>query len=459
MNNNFRPHKHFTPKAHWLNDPNGLVYLDGEYHLFYQYYPYSEIWGPMHWGHAVSKNLIDWTELDVALEPYGDTMIFSGSAVIDVNNTAGFGYGVDGVPPMVLIYTSHWEKDGVIVESQSLAYSLDRGRTFTYYSKENPVLQNPGIRDFRDPKVMWYEGKLESYWVMTVVATNKVYFYKSTNLIDWTLLSEFGEEHGAHGGVWECPDLIRFGEEWVLLVSVIAGAPNGGSAMQYFVGTFDGVKFVNANPPSEVRWLDFGTDYYAGVTWSNMPDERIVMIAWMNNWEYARETPSVGFRGVMTFPRELQLVDGVLMQRWVRELEPRRQPSDLDGHELNSEAAYVIAVEAVVQRDERLQIVIQHSESEQTLIMIASEGQLTFDRTQSGMVNFHESFKKIHYAPFPLLEGGKVQLELLLDRSSIEIIAQNGTFAMTEQLFPANYLKVEVKGASKEVIKELNRII
>lgn len=438
----FRPHIHYSPRQGWMNDPNGLIYFDGEYHMFYQYYPYADVWGPMHWGHAVSKDLMTWEELDYVLEPYEDTMIFSGSAVIDTHNTAGFGYGENGEPAMVAIYTSHYEKDGVIVESQSIAYSLDRGRTFTNY-EHIPVLPNPQVRDFRDPKVFWYDEG--SYWVMTLVQTDRVCFYKSTNLKQWQFLSDFGQQDGAHGGVWECPDLIRFGDEWVLLVSVIAGAPNGGSAMQYFVGTFDGIRFRNANAPDDVRWLDYGADNYAGVTWANVPDGRTLYIAWMNNWDYARLTPSVDFRGVMTIARELTLINGHLKQVPVRELQ--RYQTLLAREERTFtllEAPWMLELEGTSAND--WDIVITHDEQSFTRIAFNyGQNTIEFDRTTSGDGQFHASFPTVHHAPCDF-SGGHVRLRLLIDLSSIELFWNDGEVVMTEQIFPRSYQSLTING-------------
>ena len=243
-----RPQFHFTPEANWMNDPNGMVYYDGEYHLFYQYYPDSTVWGPMHWGHAVSTDLTHWEHLPIGLYPDSLGYIFSGSAVVDWDNTSGL--GKNGQPPMIAIFTHHdpiGEKEGRIdFQYQSIAYSNDKGRTWTKY-EGNPVVSNPGIRDFRDPKVIW--DAASEQWIMVFAAWDHVKFYGSKNLIDWQHLSDFGKEWGTHAGVWECPDLFPMQVEgtneqkWVLLVSINPGAFNGGSGTQYFVGHFDGQGF------------------------------------------------------------------------------------------------------------------------------------------------------------------------------------------------------------------------
>ncbi|MEL6925104.1 MAG: glycoside hydrolase family 32 protein, partial [Bacteroidota bacterium] len=316
-----RPQFHFSPPAKWMNDPNGMVYYEGEYHLFYQHYPDSTVWGPMHWGHAVSSDMINWEHLPIGLYPDELGYIFSGSAVVDHNNTSGF--GKDGAPPMIAIFTHH-EPEGARDESnktfqyQSIAYSNDKGRSWTKY-EGNPVVPNPGIRDFRDPKVSWHEAS--NQWVMVFAAWDQVKFYGSPDLKKWTHLSDFGKTHGSHGGVWECPDLFPLQVEgtnetkYVLLVSINPGAPNGGSGTQYFVGDFDGRSFVlDENFSGQVQnengvWIDYGRDNYAGVTWSDIPetDGRRLFLGWMSNWHYAQVVPTDTWRSAMTLPRVLSL--------------------------------------------------------------------------------------------------------------------------------------------------------
>ena len=263
----YRPLLHFTPKANWMNDPNGMVYYKGTYHLFYQYYPDGNVWGPMHWGHATSTNLVKWKHQPVALYPDSLGMIFSGSAVVDKNNTSGF--GTVAKPPLVAIFTQHNEaarlKGAKDFQNQSIAYSLDEGKTWIKYAN-NPVLRSPGLFDFRDPKVSW--NTAANKWIMTLAVFDRVHFYSSPDLKNWTKESEFGENAEAHGGVWECPDLFPMKHEgkeiWVLLVSMNPGGPNSGSATQYFIGDFDGKTF---HPYStETKWIDYGPDNYAGVT-------------------------------------------------------------------------------------------------------------------------------------------------------------------------------------------------
>ena len=274
-NEQYRPQIHFSPKAHWINDPNGMVYYKGIYHLFFQYYPDGTVWGPMHWGHAISNDMVHWQEQPIALYPDSLGYIFSGSAVVDENNTSGF--GKDGKTPLVAIFTHHdpeGEKAGSnTFQNQSLAYSLDDGKTWTKYAG-NPVLKNPGITDFRDPKVMWYEPQKK--WVMTLATKDHITFYSSPNLKDWTKESEFGKELGAHGGVWECPDLFPLDDNgkkvWVFIVNINPGGPNGGSATQYFIGDFDGKTFTPSQ--TNTKWLDYGPDEYAGITWSQYRQQK-----------------------------------------------------------------------------------------------------------------------------------------------------------------------------------------
>ncbi|WP_311182251.1 glycoside hydrolase family 32 protein [Hymenobacter volaticus] len=285
----YRPAYHFSPAKMWMNDPNGMVYHNGTYHLFFQHYPDGMEWGPMHWGHATSKDMVSWQEQPIALYPDSLGYIFSGSAVVDANNTAGFGKNA-----LVAIFTHHdpkGEKAGSkTFQNQSIAYSLDEGKTWKKYA-QNPVLKNPGITDFRDPKVSWYEAGKK--WVMTLATKDRITFYSSSNLKDWTKLSEFGEKFGAHGGVWECPDLFPLTLDgkthWVLLVSINPGGPNSGSATQYFVGQFDGKTFTPSS--TKTQWVDYGKDDYAGVTYGNTGNRRIFQ-GWMSNWEYANQVPT-----------------------------------------------------------------------------------------------------------------------------------------------------------------------
>ena len=302
----FRPEYHFSPAYGWMNDPNGMVYKDGEWHLFYQYNPYGSVWGNMTWGHAVSRDLVHWEELPPAIFPDALGAIFSGSAVVDKDNVSGFGKGA-----IVAMFTSAGAS-----QTQSLAYSNDGGRTFTKYSG-NPVIVSD-VPDFRDPK-LFYDNKT-GQWKVILAAGQEVRFYSSDNLRDWTYESSFGKGYGCHDGVWECPDLVRLSldgqEKDVIILNINPGGPSGGSATQYFIGTFDGHRFICDDDPSVTRWMDYGKDHYATVTWSNAPDGRIVALAWMSNWQYANSVPTKQFRSSNSIPRDLSLVrkgDGTIL--------------------------------------------------------------------------------------------------------------------------------------------------
>ena len=309
----YRPQYHFSPRQNWTNDPNGLVWFDGEYHLFYQYNPFGDTWGHMSWGHAVSRDLVHWEELPVALPEEDGIMIFTGSTVVDEHNTSGFCTG--GKPCMVAVYTGHTPRaaNGKPLQTQNLAYSNDRGRTWTKYSG-NPVLDLK-MPDFRDPHVFWSAAARR--WVMAVALPNehKVRFYGSPDLKRWEQLSEFGPE-GASGGQWECPTLTEVPVEgssprrtgWVLKIGLNPGGLQGGSGEQYFVGSFDGARFVNDNPAATTLWTDYGKDCYCALTFNHLPPAALpVMLGWMNNWQYANKVPTAPWRGQMTAPRRLQL--------------------------------------------------------------------------------------------------------------------------------------------------------
>ena len=321
----YRPKWHYSAERNWLNDPNGLVYSNGTYHLFYQHNPHGDEWGNMSWGHATSTDLQHWDEQPVAIWCDDQEAIFSGSAVVDVHNTSGFGVG--GVPPLVAIYTSAYSPASPLAgrQAQSLAYSTDDGATWTKYAG-NPVLDRASP-DFRDPKVFWHDGDTGSYWVMVAVEAlhHEVVLYKSADLLSWEYLSTFGPAN-ATGGVWECPDLFELpvdgdpsNTRWVMVVNLSPGGIAGGSGGQYFIGTFDGVTFRSETTVTEgvqaddsrmadYGWLDWGRDYYAAVSFSNAPDGRRLMIGWMNNWQYAATTPSDGWRSAMSLVREVRLV-------------------------------------------------------------------------------------------------------------------------------------------------------
>jgi fructan beta-fructosidase len=447
----FRPQYHFSPPEKWMNDPNGLVYHQGVYHLFYQYYPGDIVWGPMHWGHATSTDLLHWDNKPIALFPDENGMIFSGSAVVDVKNTSGL--GTAEIPPLVAIYTYHdMEKEkagGNDHQTQGVAYSLDNGETFTVY-QGNPVLPNSEFRDFRDPKVFWDEGREQ--WVMALVAGDHLRLYRSDNLLDWAYMSRFGADQGAHGGVWECPDLFELEvdgtgvKKWVLIISINPGAPNGGSGTQYFVGEFDGITF--SSDQQEAKWLDWGTDNYAGVTYNHTPGDERIFIGWMSNWDYARETPTEVWRSAMTLPRTLSLTE--INGEYTLVNYPIRGINDL----LNEENTFNLQIPAEAKKEiglakgdqsrihfrtrmRALSFVLSNVAGEELVMALDPEaGTFSVDRTQSGLVSFHGTFGRTQQMPIHHSEGEILEFDIYIDASSVEIFVNKGEHAMTAQVFP-----------------------
>lgn len=450
----YRPVLHFSPEQNWINDPNGLIYFEGEYHLFYQYHPFSSIWGPMHWGHAVSKDLIQWEELDIALYPDHNGAAFSGSAVVDWNNTSGL---FPDKPGIVAVYTSHLDgsADAPAVQSQSLAYSHDNGRTWMKYDG-NPVLTHPSKPDFRDPKVFWSERF--SKWIMVLATDQTITFYSSVNLMEWTLESEFGDGAGSHEAVWECPDLFELPVEgteehkWVLLVSIGDNDQwNHGSRTQYFIGSFDGSVFTPEH--SDIRWLDYGKDNYAGVSFSDIPGEdgRRIYLGWMSNWRYARETPTLGWRGAMTIPRALSLrEDGGkvrLCQQPVGELaQYLNQQTALPDLLLKPGGKVEVKLDASVfeldvnigQCDaEEFGIILQYTEGCQTVLSYsAAQGTLILKRDQSGETGFSDIFTDQQTTE---ALGTLRNLRILVDSCSVEVFANDGLVSVTSLIFPGSH--------------------
>lgn len=462
----YRPNYHFTPENNWMNDPNGMFYLNGKYHLYFQHYPDDNIWGPMHWGHAISEDLINFEEQPIALYPDDLGLIFSGSAVVDYDNTSGFGF--DGKVPVVAIYTYHnmdGEKRGDIdFQTQGIAYSLDEGMTWTKYA-ENPVISNPGIKDFRDPKVFW--DQRNSKWIMSLAAGNKIMFYSSENLKAWKFESDFGELKGEHGGVWECPDLFPMKvegldeEKWVLLVSINPSGPNGGSATQYFIGDFDGSTFTldkNFNKQLEKNtavWLDYGRDNYAGVTWSNLPqdDGRNLFIGWMSNWDYARDTPTYKWRSTMTIPRELTLAKKdesyLVRSRPVRELKnfvSKEKNEDVitptDFQTLFSDNTIdfeklTFSLTMTELKNEAYSIDLYNASGDTLKLGLNNKEKFIFlDRSKSGIVNFSDKFAP-NISKVQIEEKfNSMELEVVLDKTSIEVFINDGEIVLTELFFP-----------------------
>lgn len=453
----YRPLFHFTTDSNWINDPNGLVYANGQYHVFAQYNPFGDKWGHMSWAHAVSNDLFAWKELPVAIPEFKNadsstTMIFSGSAVVDSFNTSGF--GKDGQVPIVAIYTSHVEKNRKgIAQHQSLAYSVDEGKTWQQY-EHNPVL-DIHLTDFRDPKVFWYAP--DKKWIMIVVKAleYKVQLYASSNLKEWKLLSEFGNV-GNTDKIWECPDLFPIkvegtgDEKWVLSVS--AGHPQKDFiAVQYFIGNFDGKKFT-ADKLNYPLYIDYGKDFYAGVTYNNIPatDGRRIIIGWANCWNYAREIPTKGFRGAYTVPRVLSLkntAEGLrLYQLPVSEIDKyEQQLYSSTNIELNNNAksldsakgtALDISFELQAGTGTTAGINVFKSGDEETTISYnAAARTISLDRTRSGNTNFHKEFSSVETVHLDTAEE-KMKLRVLIDKSLVELFVNDGLYAITDLVFP-----------------------
>ena len=435
----FRPAAHFTARDTWLNDPNGLLYHDGVYHLFFQNNPRGSTWGNMSWGHATSTDLVRWDEQAVAIEWSDDEHIYSGSAVADVRNTAGF--AGPGQTALVAVYTSHYTVTGPHpgVQAQSLAYSLDAGATWTRYAG-NPVL-DIGSPEFRDPKVFWHGGD-DGRWVMVAVESveHRVVVYTSPNLRDWTRRSHFGPAH-AVGGVWECPDLFPLtvrgtGEtKWVLVVSLGAGAIAGGSGTQYFVGEFDGTTFVPdrlspSDDPADFDWLDYGRDYYAAVSFNDAPDGRRLMIGWASNWEYANDVPTHPWRSTMSLVREVELVrcsDGRLRVTQLPVL-----PDDVS-------ALQVFELTVPSGPGLRTDVVLSAGDRGGSRVVLTVDGDartIACDRTRSGAVDFHPAFASVDTAPLLADGATHTDLTVVVDASILEVFVDGGLVTLTEQVFP-----------------------
>ena len=495
----YRPSYHFTPLYGWMNDPNGMVYKDGEYHLYFQYNPYGSKWGNMHWGHAVSKDLLHWEHLDpaIARDPMGH--IFSGSSVVDKNNTAGYGKNA-----IIAIYTNNSTNHD---EVQCLAYSTDNGRTFTKY-EGNPVLTPfDGLKDFRDPKVFWYEkGKC---WYMIVSADKETRFYKSKNLKKWTYVSSFGKGLGQQPCQYECPDFFQLpvngdkkNKKWVMIMNVNPGCWFGGSATEYFVGDFDGKNFTCPDG-NDVKWLDWGKDHYATVTYSNTGD-RVLAMTWMSNWQYANLTPFKQNRGANGLPRELKLYEKDGKYYISENVAPEAYVLRKDSHELGNEtvdgakdfkgaAAHMegaFEIEADITPDANgiAGIEISNNKRERTMIYFdMKKGKVIMDRTESGLtdfgkkavphdielawdkqreqqgklpfrmenaINYKNDFALATWAPLSLCDGKQTcHVDIFVDKSSIELFVNEGRIAMTNLVFPvAPYENVKLysKGGKAE---------
>lgn len=427
----FRPAYHHTPQYGWMNDPNGMFYKDGEWHLYYQYNPYGSLWENMTWGHSVSKDLVHWEALPLAIEADALGTIFSGSCVVDKDNTAGFGKNA-----VIAFYTSAGE-----AQTQSMAYSTDGGRTFNKYGK-NPVVTF-NAPDFRDPKVFWYDGT--NRWIMMLAVGQEMQIWSSANLKDWQKESSFGSEYGNHGGVWECPDLLKIEDKWVLICNINPGGPFGGSATQYFVGDFDGHKFTCESMPKVTKWLDYGKDHYATVSFSNAPDGRTVVLAWMSNWQYANQVPTRQFRSANSIARDLGLFkDGE--ETYVSVI-PSKETLAMRGKKIKNPTD---ACEIVVDVKGSMELILSNTKGEQVVMKYDAQKQtFAMNRKQSGDISFSEAFPIETTAP---THGALKQLRLFIDHSSIEAFDSDGKMAMTNLVFPNEpYNTLKVKGGKATI--------
>ncbi|WP_175727306.1 glycoside hydrolase family 32 protein [Burkholderia ambifaria] len=466
----WRPAIHYTPQRNWMNDPNGLVYENGRYHLFYQYNPLGHDWGNMSWGHATSTDLVHWREQPVAMRANATEEIFSGSIVADTHNTSGL--GAPGETPLVALYTSVYKAGSGHApgtQAQSLAYSLDHGATWQPYAR-NPVLTlDPESKQFRDPKVSWYApGR---YWVMTTVVADAhvVKLYRSDDLIHWSFLSDFTLPDVPHAGaLWEMPDLVPLPVDddprhikWVMIVNVNPWSIAGGSGAMYFVGNFDGRTFVPdrvapaGSDPAQFRWVDHGADFYAAGTFSGAPGARPVAIAWMSNWDYAAKAPTAPWRGAMTLPREFALktmggeptlfvTPAAAFDAWA-DGRPAVHEGDLSVE--SATRALSAATRGVVQRitvtieprrAARAGVIVRGSADGAIgtrIVYDTAKRTLTLDRSRSGSTDFAGNFSREHIVDLPL-ENGRLQLEIVVDRGSVEVFANGGRVALTDLIFP-----------------------
>lgn len=465
----YRPVYHHTPVYGWMNDPNGMFYKDGVYHLYFQYNPYGSMWANMTWGHSTSTDLTHWTYEGTAIVPDAWGAIFSGSCVVDKDNTAGFGKGA-----VVAFYTSAKSTPWGDVQSQSMAYSLDNGKTFIKY-EHNPILTSTE-RDFRDPKVFWYApGK---HWVMMLAVGQEMQIYSSGNLKEWKKESSFGAMQGAHGGVWECPDLVEVAVEgskekkWVLICNLNPGGPFGGSAAQYFVGSFDGKKFVNESP-TQTKWLDWGKDNYATVTWSNAPAGRCIALGWMSNWQYANNVPTTQYRSANTLARDLTLyrAGGELYLKSkpspeikkARAEEKKISTFEVKGNYevasllADNKGAYEIEMTIENKGTSKIDFSLMNEKGEKVAMYYdVVRKQFVMDRSASAVVGFSRDFPAVTVAP--VRNTDQIHLRLFIDRSSVEAFGEDGEYVMTNLVFPAEPYNRMVFSSDKGsyIVKSMN---
>ena len=444
----YRPSYHHAPERGWMNDPNGLFFKDGVWHLYCQYNPYGSMWGNMHWAHSTSTDLVHWQQQPVALAPDAWGTMFSGSCVVDHNNTAGFGKDA-----IISMYTSSRPTPfGGDVQAQCIAYSNDGGKTFTKYVG-NPVITDEK-KDFRDPHVFWNEEA--GFWNMILAAGQEMQIFSSSNLKDWKLESSFGHDYGNHGGVWECPDLMKMKvrgtdqEKWMLICNINPGGPFGGSATQYFIGQFDGHKFTCEDEPSETKWMDYGKDHYATVTFDNAPEGRRCAIAWMSNWQYANQVPTMQFRSANSIVRDLGLFE--YNGETYCSVTPAREMDSIRGQRISHPTE---TCEIVVSLKGDAQLTLRNSKDEKVVITYdEAEQTIDFDRRRSGDVSFSDAFPCSVSSP---TYGEVKTLRIFIDRCSIEIFDGDGKFSLTNLVFPSEaYNKIAVKGKAKTTVYNLN---
>ena len=436
-----RPVYHHTPQYGWMNDPNGMFYKDGVWHLCYQFNPYGSQWENMTWGHSTSTDLVHWKAEPTAITPDALGTIFSGCCVVDKNNTAGFGNDA-----VIAFYTSAGAR-----QMQSMAYSTDGGKTFTKY-KNNPIITS-NVPDFRDPHVFW--NAEAGFWNMILAAGQQMSIYSSKDLKEWKHESDFGAEYGNHGGVWECPDLMKMKvagtdkEKWMLICNINPGGPFGGSATQYFIGEFDGHKFTCEDEPSETKWMDYGKDHYATITFDNAPEGRHVGIAWMSNWQYANQVPTKQFRSANSIARDFGLFE--YNGETYCSVSPAKEMDAVRGQRISSPSE---TCEIVVQLRGDAQLTLRNSKGEKVVITYdAVEQTIDFDRRRSGDVSFSEAFPCIVTSP---TYGQAKTLRIFVDRCSIEMFEGDGKMSMTNLVFPSEpYNKLIVKGKAKATIYKL----
>ena len=431
----YRPVYHHTPLWGWMNDPNGLFYKDGVWNLYFQYNPYGSTWENMTWGHATSRDLVHWQYEGTPIEPDALGTIFSGSAVVDSANTAGFGKNA-----IVAMYTSAAES-----QTQSLAYSTDGGKTFTKYS-DNPTLtaKEP---DFRDPKMIWNEATNE--WNLVMATGQKMNFYSSKDLKNWKYESSFGEGYGCHKGVWECPDLIQMANgKWVLFCNINPGGPFGGSATQYFVGQWDGHQFTCESKPEVTKWMDYGKDHYATVTFSNAPDGRHVALPWMSNWQYAAVVPTKQYRSGNGIPRDL----GIFTDGNEDYLSVKPSPEIMKAFSKKAQSLGDACMVEVSGLRRNATIELSNGKGERVVMRYdAAENSFSVDRMKSGQTDFSDVFASVTTAP----THGKVSRVLIfIDKSSVEVFDADGKFALTNLVFPTKpYDRITVKGGKSKIWK------